>query len=485
MSSKTTTLVGAATLRMVLAEFCVTTPYCLPRATLGQTYPEWVQRSPLSTQPANRIFHAMAYDSARSVSVLFGGYLYNTTHLETDDTWEWDGHSWLRRTSSGPSPRRQHSMAFDSFRNVTVLFGGLSGNFNSRETWEWNGVTWTLRGQSGGPSGRSAHTACYDSQRRVMIVFGGISGGLPLSDTWEWSGTSWANVPIAGPTARSNSAMAFDSARGVAVLFGGVGTGPELDDTWEYDGTAWTQLPQFGPSPRKHHMMCYDTARAKTVLFGGVRGCCGSRDTWEWDGVDWHRLPPITGLATDAWAATAFVFDESRHTGVLFGEGSTWEYRLPCASPQLESQPVSSQACGDRRGVFSFSASTSPDNTFSWRRLVAPNTWSALTDGPTATGSLIAGADTPVLTISHASSFDVATYSCATLNPCDHVVTDSVQLTLCLADTDCSGSITPTDLFSFMQQWFSGTSQADFDDSGIVGVDDIFAYITAWFVGCD
>src|SRR5262245_56732341 len=72
--------------------------------------------------------HAMAYDSARGVTVLFGGDLsyYNLT----GETWEWDGDTWTLRATSGPTARVAHAMAYDSARGVTVLFGGYSGAGN-------------------------------------------------------------------------------------------------------------------------------------------------------------------------------------------------------------------------------------------------------------------------------------------------------------------------------------------------------------------
>src|SRR6185436_10818389 len=57
------------------------------------------------------------------------------------ETWEWNGASWALRTTSGPSYRSFFAMAFDSRRGVTVLFGGISeSNFDRfQETWEWDG----------------------------------------------------------------------------------------------------------------------------------------------------------------------------------------------------------------------------------------------------------------------------------------------------------------------------------------------------------
>ena len=106
----------------------------------------------------------MAFDSARGVVVLFGGW----TGAANGETWEWNGSAWTQRLVSGPTPRANPAMAYDSARHVTVLFGGSdgSGPFTgfSAETWEWNGVAWTQRTVTG-PSARADHTMTYDSAR--------------------------------------------------------------------------------------------------------------------------------------------------------------------------------------------------------------------------------------------------------------------------------------------------------------------------------
>jgi len=84
------------------------------------------------------------------VTVLFGG----AGLAAFNDTWEWDGASWALRSTSGPSPREGHSLAFDADRGVVVLFGG--GEVRNSETWEWDGQTWTQQ-QDIGPSPRSHH----------------------------------------------------------------------------------------------------------------------------------------------------------------------------------------------------------------------------------------------------------------------------------------------------------------------------------------
>ena len=91
---------------------------------VGMLFPEpavsqnvWEKVGP----PIGRNRHAMAYDSARGVAVLFGGW----DHLNRNDTWEWDGEGWSEISPvASPSARLRHAMAYDSARDRVVLFGG-------------------------------------------------------------------------------------------------------------------------------------------------------------------------------------------------------------------------------------------------------------------------------------------------------------------------------------------------------------------------
>src|SRR5262249_51450577 len=96
---------------------------------------------------------------------------------------------WVEWSGSGPSRREGHTMAYDSARGVTVLFGGEDNGTRSGETWEWDGASWNLRASSG-PSPRFGHAMVYDSARAVTVLFGGFDGGGTYVDneTWEWDG---------------------------------------------------------------------------------------------------------------------------------------------------------------------------------------------------------------------------------------------------------------------------------------------------------
>ena len=275
--------------------------------------------------------HAMAYDSAREVVVLFGGSPGGTVDL--GDTWEWDGARWESVTPAGDSPsaRENHAMAYDSAREVVVMFGGSGG---SDETWEFDGTGWTnVTPAAGSPAGRWEHAMAYDSVRGKVVMFGG--GALSLyDDTWEWDGTSWAEVTPAGPkpSLRWSHSMTYDSAREVVVLFGGASEGPQgnLNDTWEFDGVAWSEVSLTNPAPqaREAHSMGYDSVRGRVVMFGGLDGS-SLGDTWEFDGLDWENVTPPSN--PQARYSAALVSLGSRL--VLFGGymgssayGDTWAF---------------------------------------------------------------------------------------------------------------------------------------------------------------
>lgn len=281
--------------------------------------------------PSPRSIHAMAYDSARGVVVLFGG---RDKFDRFNDTWEWDGVTWTLVAESGPSPRTAHAMAYDSARNVTVLFGGFGASFFD-DTWEWDGSTWTQRSPATIPLHRTLHAMVYDSVRDRTVLHGGFAGGNEISrETWEWNGSNWSLKSITGPGRRHEHAMAYDSQRGQTVFFGGR-VFSVLDDTWEWSGGGWTQHEVTGPSARSRHAMAYDSACAVSVLFGGSASLY-SDQTWEWDGLAWSQQFPF--VHPSARKDHAMAYDSDRDVVVLFGglvaggdgEGGynweTWEY---------------------------------------------------------------------------------------------------------------------------------------------------------------
>ena len=98
---------------------------------------------------------AMAYDAARTRAVLFGGLDGSGRH---DETWEWDGSSWLERdVATRPPVRSHHAMAWDATRMRTVMFGGQTIDASGAvvflgDLWEYDGTNWSQRSFGAGPS---------------------------------------------------------------------------------------------------------------------------------------------------------------------------------------------------------------------------------------------------------------------------------------------------------------------------------------------
>ncbi len=313
--------------------------------------PVWMYRT--TTGPTPRVNHRMVYDSARGVTVLFGGGYYDWTWHVLGDTWKWDGSTWTLVDAgdlggiTAPSPREAPAMAYDSARGVTVLFGGgcyyPDGSWHYLgDTWEWNGTMWAQRfPPPPTPSPRHNHALAYDSARGVTVLFGGWDGSAHIGDTWEWDGSVWTLRATTGPSPRSAHALAYDSARGVTVLFGGSDSSGQDGETWEWDGTTWAQQfpPPPTPSPRSGHGLTYDSGRGVTVLFGGHNTIAVNGETWEWNGTTWaQRFPPPP--TPSPRYGPSLTYDSARGVTVFFGggyyggenKGDTWEYGMDCNS---------------------------------------------------------------------------------------------------------------------------------------------------------
>lgn len=287
----------------------------------GQTWSDRSQGLDASYIPTDRGDVAMAYDSARGTTVLFGGRTVTAVGVPSSyailgDTWTWNGIRWTQQApTSAPSARFGMSMVYDQARNETVLFGGHTGSATSQETWVWNGTEWQAR--ASGPYPAHFASLAYDSTRQQVVLFGGVGdSGVVNAHTWLWNGASWSeNLAEPKPEPRFGAATVFDPARGTVLLFGGRGA-VTYDDTWEWDGQRWTRLSEHAVLPRTNAATSYDAARAQVVLFGGRDDGSYYGDTWEWNAAWTQRAPTSSPLSRYAHAMT---YDAGRSRLLLFG----------------------------------------------------------------------------------------------------------------------------------------------------------------------
>ncbi|NOT34768.1 MAG: T9SS type A sorting domain-containing protein [Candidatus Eisenbacteria bacterium] len=265
-------------------------------------------------RPPARYSSGVAFDSDRSVLVMFGGWAGSPL----GDTWEWDGSTWRLAATTGPAARNAPALAYDSVRRKTVLFGGDSPGVTRGDTWEWDGAAWTQLAVSG-PAPRTLHRLAFVPSRGRVVLFGGMSGPTRFGDVWEWTGTAWLQITTEGP-ARFLFGMAVeDSAR--LVVFGGntrpaSPPGNESGGTWKWTDGVWDSVPDSGPGRRDHVAIAHDALRQRTVLYGGLADSVLA-DLWEFDGGHWTNVSFQGGPGPRAFPQ--LVYDNVNHVVLLFG----------------------------------------------------------------------------------------------------------------------------------------------------------------------
>ena len=291
--------------------------------------------------------------------VLFGGASKNGSGY-LSDTWTWDGTTWAKSASTGPSARWRAPMTYDAGSGDVVLFGGIkkSGNGFLSDTWTWDGTTWSQVDDSGDPGcttcsggpGRFSNQ-CVDGLRRGdwprgavrglqqqrQRSFGHLDVGRGHVDPGRRPGQVGCTTCSGSPPPRYGASMAYDSALGVVVLFGGTADGlSSLSDTWEWNG-AWTPGRRHGAGgvhelrrQPPFALRCVLVLRrddGAVVLFGGIDYNLNIvSDTWEWNGswtqIDDLQQPGCTtscpGGAVGLWESS-MAYDPVTADVVLFG----------------------------------------------------------------------------------------------------------------------------------------------------------------------
>jgi hypothetical protein len=294
----------------------------LPAQTLFDSGSDGTDGALIFEQPPSaRNGLGFSYHGGLQKIFAFGGF--DNAGARLNDTWSYDGTSWkVEQPVFVPDLRNSLAMAYDSTRNVLLMYGGSNPTNISvaTETWQFETDRWVLKTPANNPGTENNRTMVFDESRQVAVMFGGIG---PIDETWEYSGTDWTQIVTTNkPSARRLGGFAYDSDRNVCVLFGGQGASGLLSDTWEYDGNDWT--PRFGGH------MTYDQNRSKMVLFGGDDGIFKA-DTWEYNGTNWTLVPTANAPSPRVFGGTSY--DSLRQRTVLFGgiingdrSAETWDY---------------------------------------------------------------------------------------------------------------------------------------------------------------
>ncbi len=266
----------------------------------------WLIRN-ISVKPSPRVYHSMVYDSFDKLFILFGGNTWPTGY--SDETWSFNSSSdtWAQlNPSTKPTGRYKHAMAFDSYNNIVVMFGGQDNTGILGDTWVYNYTTntWTNMNPGTSPSARVSHGMVYDSDARAVILFGGDASGYN-NETWIYNYTTntWTNMnPGTSPSPRRAFGMAYDPDEKLTILFGGE---PFNNELWAYNisSNTWiNRTPANSPPARSYMGFAYDEEKNFITMYGG--------------GTEYSEFG---GLKNDVW-----------HYNV---SSNTWEQKSPSSTP--------------------------------------------------------------------------------------------------------------------------------------------------------
>lgn len=184
----------------------------------------------------------LVYDAERDRIIAFGGTSNGNDVNNT--TWEWDGHTWKKFEGPSPEARQSFAMIYNSKEKKTIMYGGMGSSPDKifTDTWEFDGHQWNKVNDKGQAGPRFSCGYAYDSKRNLLIIFGGDAGDV-YGDTWSWDGKEWKQLSDTGPKPRSMGCLAYDKNRDRIVMFGGRLNWPnDANDTWEWDGTKWKEV---------------------------------------------------------------------------------------------------------------------------------------------------------------------------------------------------------------------------------------------------
>jgi hypothetical protein len=231
--------------------------FCSGSATWEYDGTKWAQFDPTKTAPPPHRFSSVVYDQTLKKLVFFGGFDINNVYM--DQTWTYDGTTWVQ-VKKNPAPSRAlTSMWYDPILKKTVIYGGLGRlTSNDRLTrysdmWSFDGTGWTQIKPDVTPGMRYGAQVAVDPRTNHTILFGGIRVDTDAAknqvqvyanDTWEWDGTTWKKVnSTKTPPQRENGGFAFDPIRNELVLFGGY-SGFYLSDVWTFTNGQWSQVTE-------------------------------------------------------------------------------------------------------------------------------------------------------------------------------------------------------------------------------------------------
>ncbi len=374
----------------------------------------------------------------------------------------WDGTLWqpvVNQPTPGPDGTNDTVRAMVGYtsgiRNVILVVGGdftTAGGVAANRVAQYNvntlvvGATWSALGP--GFNGTVNALARFNGSTYAAGNFT-LSGSTPVSRIARWDGTAWQ--PVGGGV--NGAVYALTVSNGTLVVggnFTNAGGVPETENLARWDGSSWSSIGG-GTEGTVRALASFNgelhVGGQFTTVRNGVIGSMGYARYFE-TGVPWFAR-------------------------LLTNSGSSCLGRDAFLSARI------AQGYGGLR--------------LEWRRNGVP-----LQDGPTGTGSTIAGSANFGLNILNLGFADSGAYQLVVSNACGEVVSNTHTLTICPADLDdgsglgtCDGGVTIDDLLYYLELFGDGGLLADLDDGSATGsrdggvtIDDLLFFLQHFADGC-
>jgi hypothetical protein len=375
--------------------------------------------------------------------------------------------------------------AVERFNNVIYAAGAFtaSGATSLAHIAQWNGSAWVAVGT--GLNGTCNALKVYNGQLYAGGSFT-TAGGLSSGGLARWNGTSWSIVGgnFAGTVyaletwyfylAIGGSYPGLSGNPNIALYNSSTGAYSVLDTSGGANGAVRSLLSENG----------FLYAGGDFTHIGGVAAAHFARI----DGLSF-AWAAVHGGADNTVSALA-AFNNEVHAGGDFlnvRSGAIpspgWARYLETGVPWFPVNPQSTSGQCGHEVSFSAHGALGYSGNGTWR-----HNGVLLSDGPTGTGSIIAGCHNPVLDVANIGPADAGAYDLLVTNACGSAASSaaSLDVTGCCgsADFNCDGDTgTDADIESFFA-CIAGTcppppcpSTADFNGDGDVGTDaDIEAF---------
>jgi len=324
-------------------------------------------------------------------------------------------------------------LAIERHAGATYAGGSFTGCIA-----RWNETTDVWESMGGGMNGAVYALKSYNGS----LYAGGnftTAGGVATGGLARWDGASWQQV--GGNFLGIVFALEVHNGQLVmAGRFPGINSSPNLA---QWNGSSYSTFGFGGGT--NDDIRALESAGSRLYIGGEftIAGGVPASYIAYWDG-SWHDVDG----GTNSYVYAMNYFNGELHVGGAFNRingdaTTTWRWGKFSATgvPWIVQHPSSRTAQpGQNVSFTSTPASGYGGLTFRWHRRGTP-----LSDGPTGTGSSLAGATTTTLTVSNVSHTDFGDYHLLVSSGCGSVNSFAATLSFTPGSVDVSGpGATPT-----------------------------------------